>query len=51
MKGWPILFHQTHSENIQLSADRRRAKRIESFCKGICFSNRPIAIMERVYIR
>jgi protein neuralized len=51
MKGWPILFHQMHSENIQLSLDRRRAKRIESFCKGISFSNRPIAINERVYLK
>ncbi len=51
MKGWPILFHQTHSENISLSLDRRRAKRIESFCKGISFTNRPIAIMERVYVK
>ncbi len=51
MKGWPILFHQIHSENIQLSQDRRRAKRIESFCKGISFSNRPIAVNERVYLK
>lgn len=51
MKGWPLLFHQTHSDNIQLSLDRRRAKRFESFCKGICFSNRPIAVNERVYLK
>ena len=51
MKGWPILFHRTHSNNVQISTDQRRAKRLETFCNGICFSNRPVAINERVYIR
>jgi hypothetical protein len=51
MKGWPIAFHDVHSDNIQLSSDRRRAKRIETFCKGICFSGRPIMPNEHVYIR
>ena len=51
MKGWPILYHQVHSENIQLSVDRRRAKRIESFCKGIAFGNRPVAVNERIYLK
>lgn len=48
---WPLQFHQIHGENIELSHDRKRAKRADSFCKGICFSNRPIAIGERVYIK
>lgn len=51
VKGLPIHFHHIHSENIELLHDRRRAKRIESFCKGICFCDRPIAINERVYIK
>ena len=51
MKGYPILFHNTHSDNIQLSLDKRRAKRIESFCKGICFGNRAVVPYERVYIK
>ena len=51
MKGWPVLFHNSHSENVQLTADRRRAKRVESFCKGICFSDRPILVNERVYLK
>ena len=51
MKGWPIRFHTVHSENIGLSPDRRRAKRLESFCKGICFSDRPIAVNERIYLK
>src|SRR5688572_14225770 len=50
-KSYPIVFHSLHSENIQLSADHRRARRCETFCKGICFSSRPIAVNERVYLR
>lgn len=50
-KDWPVTFHEVHSDNIQLSADRRRAKRIETFCKGICFSSHPILPNERIYIR
>lgn len=51
MKIQPLTFHDVHSDNIQLSADHRRAKRIETFCKGICFSSRPIATNTAVHIR
>ncbi len=44
----PILFHTIHGENIRLSSDATVAHRSDSFCKGICFSNRPIRINERV---
>ncbi|KAK7110356.1 hypothetical protein V1264_014242 [Littorina saxatilis] len=47
----PLQFHDTHGDNIALSHNKTRSRRAESFCKGICFSNRPIAIMEKVYIR
>ncbi|XP_059165109.1 protein neuralized-like isoform X2 [Physella acuta] len=47
----PLLFHDTHGDNIQLLNNKTRARRHESFCKGICFSNRPIAINERVYVK
>ncbi|ESO95167.1 hypothetical protein LOTGIDRAFT_117454, partial [Lottia gigantea] len=46
----PLCFHDIHGENIRLNADKTRATRYESFCKGICFSNRPIAVNEKVYI-
>ena len=49
--NWPLQFHAIHGDNVELSHDRRQAKRGDSFCKGICFSNRPIAIGERVYIK
>lgn len=51
MKGWPIQFHATHSNNIQLSHDRCQARRLQTFCNGICFSNRNIQVHERVYLR
>ena len=36
---------------MRLSADATVAQRSDSFCKGICFSNRPIRINERVCIK
>ncbi|XP_012935249.1 protein neuralized [Aplysia californica] len=45
------MFHETHGDNIQLQYNNTRARRYESFCKGICFSSRPIAINERVYVK
>lgn len=51
MKSLPLSFNDLHSDNIQLSPDGRRAKRIETFCKGICFSNRPVPPNSGVHIR
>lgn len=48
---WPIKFHDIHGDNVALSSDKSRARRADSFCKSICFSNRPIAVNERVYLR
>lgn len=45
-----MLFHATHSVNVRLSHDRRRAKRVDGI-KGVCFSSRPVCIGERIYIR
>lgn len=47
----PLKFHDVHGQNIELLNDGRRAKRRDSFCRGICFSNRPIKIGERVYLK
>ncbi|XP_052228913.1 protein neuralized-like isoform X2 [Dreissena polymorpha] len=49
--GSPVTFHPVHGDNVHLCNDRRTAKRGDSFCKGICFSNRPIAIGERVFLK
>ena len=50
LRSWPMFFHATHSANIRLSHDRRRAKRVDGI-KGVCFSSRPVCIGERIYIR
>lgn len=47
----PLLFHQVHGDNIRLSRDGTIAKRVESFCKGITFSARPVKINEKVCIK
>ncbi|CAF1276787.1 unnamed protein product [Rotaria sp. Silwood1] len=47
----PLQFHPVHGEHIKLSRNNTVAKRIDSFCKGICFSNRTIQIREKVYVR
>lgn len=48
----PLRFHRSsHGENIVIEHEGFRAKRFESFCKGIVFSDRPVAIHERVAIR
>ncbi|GFR91453.1 protein neuralized [Elysia marginata] len=43
-----LQFHDVHGDNIELLCNKSRARRHESFCKGICFSNRPININERL---
>uniref|UniRef100_T1JH57 RING-type E3 ubiquitin transferase n=1 Tax=Strigamia maritima TaxID=126957 RepID=T1JH57_STRMM len=47
----PITFHPVHGENIRLLQGGAVARRSESFCKGVAFSNRPVKINERVYLR
>ncbi|MPC48121.1 protein neuralized-like isoform X1 [Portunus trituberculatus] len=47
----PLTFHPVCGENVRIANDGRVARRTESFCKGIAFSNRPIRIGERVCLR
>ena len=47
----PLTFHSVHGKNVELSADRRQAKRVDSYCDAICFSARPIATGERVFLK
>ncbi|CAH0553941.1 unnamed protein product [Brassicogethes aeneus] len=47
----PLLFHNVHGENIRISRDGTVASRVESFCKGIAFSSRPIKVNEKVCIK
>lgn len=50
-KNAPILFHSVHGDNIKLEKNRTVASRPEGFCKGIAFSNRPIKVREKVFIK
>nr|CAG4644663.1 EOG090X03H5 [Leptodora kindtii] len=48
----PVLqFHNTRGEHVRISADRSTARRFDSFCKGIAFSQRPVKPNEKVYLR
>lgn len=47
----PLLFHTVHGDNVGLSRDCSIARRTDSFCKGIAFTNRPVKVNERVYLR
>uniref|UniRef100_A0A6F7PS48 Neuralized n=1 Tax=Haemonchus contortus TaxID=6289 RepID=A0A6F7PS48_HAECO len=44
-------FHAVHGQNIVLQKGGRVARRKESFCKGLAFSNRPVSVNENVCIR
>lgn len=44
-------FHRVHGEHVKISKGGKMAKRVESFCKGLAFSNRPIEIDEIVCIK
>nr|CAG4638338.1 EOG090X03H5 [Cyclestheria hislopi] len=46
-----LLFHNIHGDYVRLSSDRSVARRIDSFCKGIAFSSRPVRQNEKVYVR
>ncbi|VDM52250.1 unnamed protein product [Angiostrongylus costaricensis] len=46
-----LAFHSVHGQNVVLLNGGRVARRKESFCKGLAFSNRPISINENVCIR
>lgn len=47
----PLRFHNIHGENVRLYKNGFVARRVDSFCKGVAFSNRPVAVNEKVYIK
>ncbi|KAK6062290.1 Neuralized [Cooperia oncophora] len=46
-----LIFHAVHGQNVVLQKGGRVARRKESFCKGLAFSNRPVSVNENVCIR
>ncbi|XP_045530371.1 protein neuralized isoform X1 [Pieris brassicae] len=47
----PLTFNSVHGENIRISRDGSIARRVESFCKGVAFSARPVRVNEKICIR
>lgn len=47
----PLRFHHIHGDNIRISRDGTMARRYESFNKGVTFSERPVKINERVFVK
>nr|CAG4643824.1 EOG090X03H5 [Lepidurus arcticus] len=47
----PLQFHGVHGENIAISPDGCTAHRVDSFCKGVAFSLRPVKVSDKVYLR
>ncbi|XP_050420900.1 protein neuralized isoform X2 [Adelges cooleyi] len=47
----PLRFHNVHGDNVRLYKNGFVAKRVESFCKGVAFSCRPVSVNEKVYIK
>ncbi len=44
----PLLFNNVHGENVSISQNGAVAKRTNSFCKAIAFSDRPVKVAEKV---
>merc|ERR1711971_172572 len=47
----PLEFHPVHGDNILLSANNTIAARVESFCKAIVFTHRPVRVNEKIFIK
>uniref|UniRef100_A0A6G1SFP2 Protein neuralized n=1 Tax=Aceria tosichella TaxID=561515 RepID=A0A6G1SFP2_9ACAR len=47
----PVQFHHIHGPNVQLTKNKCVARRTQSFCQALVFSNRVILPNERVYIK
>jgi len=46
----PLMFHEVHSNNVEISHAGRRVKRLDGQ-HGLCFSQRPVLPGERVCLR
>lgn len=40
-----------HGENVRLYKNGFVARRVDSFCKGVAFSSRPVTVNEKVFIK
>ena len=46
-----LQWHPVHGENISLSEGRSVASRRESFCQSVVFSQRPLEVGEKMWVR
>ena len=51
LTGPALTWHPVHGDNISLSDDNTVASRRDSFCKSIVFSQRPLMMGEKIWIR
>jgi len=47
----PLEFHPVHGDNVMLSQGNTIAARVESFCKAVVFTHRPVRVSEKIFIR
>lgn len=47
----PVQFHHVHGPNVKLTKSKCVARRTQSFCQALVFSNRVILPNERIYIK
>lgn len=44
----PLLFNNVHGDNVSITQNGSVARRTNSFCKAIAFSDRPVKVAEKV---
>jgi protein neuralized len=44
----PLLFNNVHGENVTIYNNGSVARRTNSYCKAIAFSDRPVKVNEKV---
>ena len=47
----PLEWHPVHGDNISLSEGRSVASRREGFCRSVVFSQRPLQVGEKLWVR
>ena len=47
----PLEWHPVHGDNIRLSEGRSLASRREGFCRSVVFSQRPLQLGEKLWLR
>lgn len=51
METSPLRFHHVHGRYVSINQHGTIARRTTGFSNGIVFSNRPIKVNEKVYVK